>query len=255
MIRLFLLILLPIGLFARPHHLLAQSQHEQYITLYSAYRDAHESYRTARNAYLQFDTLKSKTDAETATKTMLILRSETLLAYLRLLLEKIGTRDETNSTTIDILDQDIVWYRTNLDTVKQSSTLSEIVSVSERFEERYEKTTIKYLSVTINMINFRFLGSYNDKITSALARYQDSIFTLPGNRPKSKLQKDLADAQNTYLNATEELQIARSLIKSHELVSADSFSQEVLTHQQTARALYIKTFSYLSEIEKEISQY
>lgn len=235
----FLLIAIFVGLQTRVSA--QQTKFDTYTVTYSAYRDAHTAYQKARNVYLQFGTLKAKSDAELATKEMLILRSGTLIAYLDLLKERSAPETQANAPYLKILDEEISWQKTLLEQIKSTDGLDNLVIVSKVLEDRYEKTTSKMIPLVIDLVNFSILRGHRETLESVLREYA-------GGDTVNGLDKRIADAESSLNKANQAISDAETLLANPQNRSLDNLAGDINPLQKSAKSYYLQTANYLIEI-------
>jgi len=225
---------------------------DTYTLSYSSYRDAHDAYDKARSAYLQFKTLRSKTDAEVATKTMLILRSQTFIAYLRVLEERIGQSTPTNQKVLQNLKLDLNWQSDHLESLKTANNLDQLLLAARNFQDHYKDVTHNYLPLTSNMVNFSIMNGQKGSLEEALKKFALAIPELPGDQPKEKLNKDLLDANSAYQKSLIELDKAAQVATQSNTRNPESISTQIMELQQAAKSYLLKTADFLIEIAREV---
>ncbi len=225
---------------------------DTYTTAYSQYRDAHDTYEKTKNTYKQFGTLKSKTDAEVATKSMLILRSQTLISFLKLLHERIGSVNEYNADTLAFLDQEIAWYSSNLDTLNNTIPLEDLVSNSDSFQDHYASLTQSRIPLSITLVNHSLLSGFSQNAESEIIALAQKIPNLPENLPVPQIQKNLVDAKIALLQANELTSQIKLIQNPNQTLQ--TVANRLIETQKQAKTILSKSYAYLIEIEQQIYQ-
>jgi len=105
------------------------------------YRDAHKQYLSAKNAFLSFNTLTSRTTAIDKTKTLVTSRSLLTQTYLRALRTQLASTPTITQNTRNNLSSQLQNHETFLQNHAQNTSsitdLNAIISHSNIFQDRY----------------------------------------------------------------------------------------------------------------------
>ena len=121
--------------------------YQDYLSQYNQYRRALSNYQTARNRYLTYQTLTSLSEALDNTKVFLETRDQTMILYLKLLLEK--NPDENYRK---LLNEDLTFYQNHLNTISSVGNLPDVVSVSDKAKEHFSQTETLSRQTIINIV-------------------------------------------------------------------------------------------------------
>ena len=238
---------------AQPAHSQAPAPYDAYVKNLSSYREAHDLYLKARKSYQQFGTLKSKTDAEVATKTMLILRSETVISFLQLAQERVGEQADYNFYAKDTLYTEVSYYQQNLEGIKLASSLENLLIISDNFQKHYLESTSKFIPIVPQFVNLRLLIGYANFLNQQSLLYSDRISGLPNDKPKEELTKNLKDANKSLEKAVSLINLSSTSLANAKDNPAKA-SQSARTNLSLAKESIIKSHNYLVEIDTQIKR-
>lgn len=223
-----------------------QTPFQFYTSIFSQYRDALRNYETASAAYLQFGTLKSRTDAEVATKTMLRQRSETVIAYLTAISAQIQPLEDYNQPFLTEIDADISWYRDQIPKINSAASLDELVFLSDEFALHYEASTLERISIYVLLVNFRSLESVAASINGSLNSLNSQNLVL-----NDRISTNLSSAQNLFSTSQSTLTQAKSLLKPTD--NRSEIDVDTIEELQTQiKSNLGKTTKFLLEISSEL---
>jgi hypothetical protein len=226
---------------------------DNYRNSYQNYLNSYEAFSKARDAYKEFETLKSKTDLETTLKNLLIARSQTTISYLQVLQEQVSPSTEYTSLALTEIETDIIWYRENLEELKLKSTLDELMNNSSVFQEYYRTHTGKFVGYYIKLINFHLLNGHYQVLSEVAREYSDKINTLSDSKNRDLLVRNLGDA-------TRALNEGGDLLRQGQLLAADNTAQErskrleeIEELQASGKAKLLQASNFLIELGENLN--
>ena len=120
----------------------AQNELPDYQYQYEQYRKLYPQFTTARDKFLQFETLSAQQEAISFTKQLAIQRAQVMRTHFLLLrrrlkeISEVVTEDRTRLNTT--LDSEIEWLDGHMQELESlaSPTLGQLFEISDRFERR-----------------------------------------------------------------------------------------------------------------------
>jgi len=233
-----------------------------YEYTYNQYRQSHLQYETAKRAYLKFETLNSKNEAQEKTALMLRLRDETIRTYLtalRLKLAEVTKIDDYNLNLFYLrLDEEVTWYLEHAGSFKSAGTLEDLLVLAEASEKRYDTQS---LDVTYRTLH----GIINYKVTQNTDQVEEQTKAIRTklNQIKQAEDKDVTLAERWLLEAENRLAWSKEK-RAQSQIEIDKIGQRrygskrgTIFYQarfllEEARQYLKETNSYLREVIKEI---
>jgi len=269
MVKLFVSVFVPViclFLLVSPGHVFSQtpSAYPQYYKDYTyqldLYRQAHSDYLTTRQAYLTYQTLTSKSEAQDKTLLMLKLRDETIRTYMVALNSKVNSTPNIGSETKNPINTRLVeeadWYYQHQNSLPSAGTLEDLVDSSQDTESRFVKTTILSYQSLISVLSGKEntlrsqLVDQTLKIKSKLAEIR-----INGDKDTTKAERWLLEAENR-ITRSQQKQVEAFNIINKLATSTDNTQQQEYNKAQFAieeSHQYLKeTNSYLKEVILEI---
>jgi hypothetical protein len=216
----------------------------------SAYNTAYDSYKLAKEQYLQFNTITSKDAAKAATLTMLQARDETVATYLTAIRmkikESVGIPDSGKEALYTQIDPEVKWWGDHKAKLDSAGTLEDLVTDSDEAKDRYNFTSLVIYDSLIQILSAK--TSYLRTVISGNETDLKSIIeTIRQNQDMdvSLMERALPDIEN---------KLARSADKDSQAVTTNS--PKTYTASQSLiqdSYLYLKEANAnLSEIVKQI---
>ncbi len=115
--------------------------YQDYVFKADVYRNVHNDYKVARGQYLNFQTLKSKTNAEENTSKMLEARDEVVGTYMTALrmrlLEAPGVSEDVKEDLFVRIDAEVAWFNEHKEILSSAGSLEDLVADSEDASEKF----------------------------------------------------------------------------------------------------------------------
>lgn len=235
-----------------------------YEYVYNQYRQAHLQYETAKKAYLKFETLNSKNEAQEKTALMLRLRDETVRTYLTALRLKLADVTEIDDYNLNLfylkLDDEVIWYLEHANGFKSAGTLEDLLTLAKASEKKYDTQSLNVAYQALHgIINYK-VAQNTDQVEA-----QTKIIKTKLNQIKQAEDKDVTLAERWLLEAENRLawsqeKQAQSQVEINKIGQLRyGYSGKRETNFYQARFLleeaqqYLKeTNSYLLEVIREI---
>lgn len=226
------------------------STYQNYLSQYDQYRLALTNYQTARNRYLTYQTLISQSTALNNTKTFLVARDQTLIFYLKLLLEK--NPDENYRK---LLNEDLIFYQDHLNTISAVGNLPDVVSVSDKAKEHFPQTEVLSRQTIINIL-LNKLKNINENQNKIESGFEEKInFLKNQEKDTTTLERWILSFKGKQLLVNQKIEEAQALSDKLEPKSSDQLSKdfrEIQTVVYDANQYLKEGTSFLVEIEKEL---
>jgi len=196
--------------------------YQDYLYTYNKYREAYNTFVTAKQAYLNYGTLNSKAEAKDKTLLMLQLRDETISTHLTALRTKLA--EITGITDYDLnliylkLDDEVVWFTNHRESLTSAGTLEDLLLLSKKTENRYLKTTqINSYKTLYAIISHKEKNVYK-KLNEHLLLLKDTLSRIRANGDKNTTvaERWLLEAENRLNRSQEKQQQADKLIATIE---------------------------------------
>ena len=226
------------------------SAYQSYLSQYDQYRLTLSNYQTARNRYLTYQTLTSQSEALNNTKIFLQARDQTMILYLKLLLEK--NPDENYRK---LLNEDLSFYQNHLNTISAVGNLTDAVSISDKAKEHFAPTEVLSRQTIINILlnKLKNINLNQAKIESGL---EEKINFLKNNgKDVTTLERWTLSFKGKQLLVNQKIEEAQALSDKLEPKSSDQLSKdfsEIQTVVYNANQYLKEGTSFLIEIEKEL---
>lgn len=263
---LFVITAPAILLFKYSHPIFAQDfnfnrAHNDYLYTFNQYRQAHDEYIVARQAYLNYQTLTSKAEAHEKTLNMLKWRDETARTYLIALRTKLaettGVVNYEQSTLYVKLDDDISWFTQHKENLTAAGSLEDLIENSNEAKKRYSNSE-KLIYQTLVSILAAKEEKLRDRIEQVISALEKKIAEIRQQQDKdpSMVERWLLEAKNRVKWSRDKQNFANQIIatvnsydpnKSRTYFDAQSALEE--SHQYLKEA----TFN-LSELIREVKR-
>lgn len=242
-----------------------EKAYQDYIFNLNRYQALHQNYLTAKNTYLAYKTLKSKTEATEATLAMLQTRDAVVTVYLtalrRRLAEATGVYDYEQNNLYLKLDSEVGWYLEHHDLLASAGSLEDLLATSDEAQFRYNDTRmLAYESIAVilsgkventrNILNQELM-----QLKNKLAEIRED-----GEKDTTVLDRWLLEAENKIARSQEKQVAADRMIiqivsPNKRVATADNalktFNQIKTTLRESQ--LYLKEAnSHLKELIREI---
>jgi hypothetical protein len=192
-----------------------EKAYQDYIFNYSEYEKLEDVYQLKRSEYLRYQTLSSKTEAETATRAMLKERDEVVITYLTALRTKIAEMEGIieKESKFSAIDDEVNWYKDHKNNLDGATSLEELVAMSDKVKDRYSDTeTISYSS--LNELSIGKLVLLRHPLSSLVNKTKDRVEIIKGSGDKETefVQRWVIDAQNEITRSDKKVAMAREVI-------------------------------------------
>lgn len=235
-----------------------EQSYQDYLFNYDQYRQTNANYVISRQAYLSYQTLTAKSEAQTKTLHMLKSRDETLKTYLTTLKDKITQQEGLSPTEKESelaqLENEAAWYQDHQERLPSAGTLEDLVDSSQEARQHYRhtesliyQTLVTILSGKENFWRSQLIDQIK-AIKSNLARIKDN-----GDKETNKAERWLLEAENRITRSQEKQQKANANLAD---LNNSSNRNEVYNQSQFAleesRQYLKEADSYLKEVVREI---
>ena len=227
---------------------------------YEKYRQLYPEYETARDEFLQTNSLASQNVAIEKTKALLAQRAQVMRTYLLALKFKLqsnlGISKDDKERLSASIDDEVGWLQNHMDDINNASnpTLGDLFELSKRFEKK--ETDFRILGYQImSRIIIGKVYSLNQEymaISSALKPYIEETGV-------GYLQNWLDEVQNNTYNALQNLTNAEGMIE--ELVKKGSSSEQTIkiysqikANAEGAKLSLLKGIGFQNEIVDDLSK-
>jgi hypothetical protein len=143
--------------------------YQDYVNQYDRYRKDLTAFLTAKNRYFTYKTLVSQNEALSATKTFLEARDETLVVYLKMLLERNPQTDLK-----PIVDDEITFYENHKGRISAIATLKDADQISQKVDEHLPATEITSKKFVAKVIIDK-VRTLENRVTVAQNSYEEEI--------------------------------------------------------------------------------
>lgn len=226
------------------------SAYQNYLSQYDQYRLALSDYQTARNRYLTYQTLTSQSEALGETKTFLQNRDQTLILYLKLLLEK---NPEENYRKL--LNEDLIFYQDHLNTIASVGNLDDAVLISNKIKEHFPQTEVLSRQ-TIASIILNKLKNINNQQNKVKVGFEEKInFVKNNGKDVTTLERWILSFRGKQQFVDQKMKEAQDLADKLAPKSSDQLTKDfakIQTIIYEANQYLKEGTSFLIEIEKEL---
>jgi hypothetical protein len=229
-----------------------------YVYNYNLYRESYNTYLTARETFLKYKTLTSKNEALGKTKEMLQKQDEVIKTYLTALRVKLtenpGLSSDEQNILFSNLDNEVQWFRQHQEEINLANTLEEIISLSEKSKEQYQKTEV-LIYETLGAIFTSKEISLREEISQKIKSLKEKIgeIRLKGDKNTSLAEHWLLEAENRLTQSQEkQFEAQQNLSKIKSSLSKTRVYNEAQSSLEESHQLLKEANSYLKEIIREL---
>jgi len=231
-----------------------------YLYNFDLYRQSYQEYIFAKESFLQYKTLTSKTNAFQKTLKMAQARDETIRTYLialRMKLKEVEGLFSAEQNLFNLkLENEANWYLAHRDELSSAGSLEDLLELTDRAEERYRKETEVLIYQTLYKI---LVGKENN----SLEKINAQIVSLKNKLKEIKERGEDVSLEERWLLETEkrlrrfEEKISASFEKMEEMEKS-SFRDRGQIYRESQLILeeahqYLKEANrYLREIIREV---
>lgn len=232
--------------------------YSDYLYNYNLYRESYDTYSTAREAFLKYQTLTSKNEAIGETKEMLKNQAEVVKTYLTALKLKLTgsglSNDEQHLLSLN-LDKEIDWFRQHQEEVKDVNSLEDLTALSGKSKEQYEKTEV-LIYQTLGAILAGKETALREEISQKIKSLKEKVgeIRLKGDKDTSLAERWLLEAENRLVKSQEKQFAAQQTlgkIKESSLNKIRNYNEAQSSLEESHQFLK-EANSYLKEIIREL---
>lgn len=230
-----------------------------YIYTYGQYRLAYNEYVSARQAYLNYKTLTSETEALNKTLKMLQFRDEVVKTYLTALRLKLAETTGISNYDQNVLylklDAEVAWYLKHRNTLTSAGNLQDLLDSSRETQEKYQGTEILIYQTLEAILSGRETALHqrlNEQIEALKGKISE--IRQKGDKKPTTAERWLLEAENRLARSKEKQNAARQVLaklKPYDKDKNQSYNQAQFSLEESHQ--YLKeTNSYLKEVIREI---
>lgn len=226
------------------------SAYQTYLSKYDQYRLALSDYQTARNRYLTYQTLSSQSEALDKTKTFLQNRNQTMILYLKLLLEK---HPEENYRKL--LNEDLIFYQDHLNTIDAVGNLEDAVSISNKAKEHFFRTEVISRQTIVNILLNKLKNIEINQNKIKLGFEEKINFLRNNGKDVTTLERWFLSFNGKQQFVSQKMQEAQALAGKLAPASSNQLTRDfskIQTAIYDANQYLKEGTSFLVEINKEI---
>lgn len=192
--------------FNSPKTVLAVAPYQQaeqtYLSMLDTYRTNLTNYQTARQKFLDFNTLTAESGAINAGKTYLTSSINLITSYLDVLMEKANADASLSSSDKDYIvafyQKDKAYYAGTTQAINAVSTAQDLISQSTDLNTHYQNDTTPAIPLIRSIITASDSSNYLDQIGQSLS----NVSQLLANQ--SFLGKPTVDLVHSWISDTQD---------------------------------------------------
>ena len=229
--------------------------YQDYNYTFNLYTQAHTEYVASKEAYLSYQTLSAKADAQDKTLKMLQLRDEVARTYLTAIRMRLAeatgiTNYEQNSLYLK-LDDEVAWYANHREKLTSAGSLEDLTATGNEFVGEY-KTTEVLTYQALGMVVIGKEKSLRLRLKDQISAVRSKVASLrngTNNDKANKVERWLLEAEN---------KIARSEEKENSFLA--SLNKLRLENNNKTQTYYSQEFTledanqYLKESNSDIKE-
>ena len=230
-----------------------------YLYNYGLYRQSYNEYVAAKQAYLKYQTLTSKTEALEKTKQMLKNQDEVIKTYLTALRLKLAETSGISEYEQNILylklDSEIAWFAKHQEEIQSAGSLDDLADSAKDGKEQYQKTEILIYESLGGILASKETG-LREEINQKIKELKDKIgeIRLKGDKKTALAERWLLEAENRLTRSQEKQFAAQQILSSLKVSNtnkAGDYNQAQFAFEESHQ--YLKDAnSYLKEVLREI---
>lgn len=233
--------------------------YNDYLYIYSQYRLAHGEYVAAKQAYLNYKTLTSKTEAQDKTLKMLQLRDEAIKTYLTALRLKLAQTTGISNYEQNILylklDSEVSWYLKHRDALTSAGSLEDLVESSNEAQSKYQQTEV-LIYQALGTILAGKETAIRQHISQQIENLKEKIGEIRqrGDKQTAVAERWLLEAENRLTRSQEKQFAAQQILaklRSHDRDKNQSYNQAQFTLEESHQYLKEANFN-LKELIREV---
>lgn len=233
--------------------------YSDYIYNYNLYRQNHTDYLVAKEAFLKYNTLTSKTEALEKTRTMLKNQDEVIKTYLTALRMKLAETSGISNYEQNVLylklDSEVVWFTKHQQDLNSAGTLEDLTDSANEGQQQYQKTEV-LIYQTLGAILASKEMALREKISQKIKSLKEKTgeIRLNGDKNTAVAERWLLEAENRLTRSQEKQFAAQQIlskIKDRDKNKMTSYNQAQFMMEESHQ--YLKEANgYLKEVLKEI---
>ena len=231
-----------------------------YLYNFDLYRQAYQEYISARDSFLQYKTLTSKTNAFQKTFKMTQARDETVRTYLialRMKLEETPGISLSEKSVFSLrLDNEIAWFLNHKEELSSAGSLEDLVELASKAEERYQQETEILIYQTLHKILVGKENNLAEKINTQIAALKDKLKEIKEKGKDVSLpERWLLETEKRLSRFEEKVSVS---FEKMEKMEKNVFEDKKQTYREAQLSLeeahqYLKEANrYLREIIREV---
>jgi len=233
--------------------------YDDYIYTYSQYRVAHSEYVSAKQAYLNYKTLTSKTEAQDKTLKMLEWRDEVIKTYLTALRLKLAETTGISNYEQNVLylklDSEVSWYIKHHDALSSAGSLEDLVDSAEEAQGKYQETEVLIYQALGTILSGKettlrqHLNQQMESLKNKIAEIREK-----GDKKTTIAERWLLEAENRLTRSQEKQSAAQQIltkIKPYDSNKNQSYNQAQFALEESHQ--YLKEANLnLRELIREV---
>ncbi|OGM18568.1 hypothetical protein A2686_01580 [Candidatus Woesebacteria bacterium RIFCSPHIGHO2_01_FULL_38_10] len=242
--------------------------YQEYLTTFDEYRKTHSDYSFKKAQYLRFKTLKSQEEAFNATLTMLQKRDDLVIAFSKVLKEKLKISSEVgvpkNEPLNARIDQEVGWFNEHKEKLTSAASLENLVKDSNEAKLRFAKIQVlSYdLLATISEAKIIVLNKRTREILDRVKnkfeeiKSQDNVEDKFSTYKLQIIDRWIFESENRLIRGEEKLINAQSLIATFASKQTGDNALSLYNQSQTvlgeSQLFFKEAISSLKEVIREI---
>jgi len=232
-----------------------------YLYSVSLYRQAYQEYIPARESYLRYKTLTSKTTALEKTLKMVQLRDETIRTYLIAIKMKMAEISGISSSDQNLfnlrLDNEASWYLAHKEELSSAGTLEDLINLAHKAEERYYQETEILIYQTLHKILVGKETALKEKIINQIEAIREKLKEIKttGDKDVSLSERWLLETENRLLRFEEKIFSSKENINrigEPTLKDKAQIYKEAQLNLEEAHQYLKEANRYLKEVIREV---
>jgi len=256
---LFLIFIFPFYTFAQEFNF--NRAFSDYLYNLNLYRQAYQEYIPARESYLRYKTLNSKTTALEKTLKMVQLRDETMRTYLiaiKMKMAEISGISPSEQGLFNLkLDNEANWYLAHKEELSSAGTLEDLIDLAHKAEERYYQETEVLMYQALHKILLGKETTLKEKIISQIEAIRERLKEIKANGDKDVFlpERWLLETENRLLRFEEKIFSSKEAINrigEPTLKDKAQIYKEAQLNLEEAHQYLKEANRYLKEVIREV---
>jgi len=236
-----------------------QKAYDDYLHNYNQYRQANTEFISAKQAYLNYQTLNSKENALNKTSNLIRREDEVVKTYLTALRLKLGQISSISDYELNIIylkiDNEVAWYQNHQNNLNSTGSLEDLVKSSQTMKQRYQETEVLAYQ-TLGSILAGKQAYYRIQIKQQIDSLKEKIGIIrqTGDKETQTAERWLLEAENRLTRSQEkefEAQQILAKMKVSDINKIRDYNQAQYKIEESHQ--YLKEANhYLKEIIQEV---